>query len=318
MLSRTADNLFWLARYMERADFLARIVEATQRLSALPRTYSAQGAEWESALESSGAAEGFHALNDAADEASVVDYLAFAENNPSSIRNCLANARTNARGVRTALTMEMWDTINGAWLELQRFEKIREAGRYDREALSGFLDFVKKASLDFDGSAYRTMLRNDAFYFQRLGLFVERADNTARILDVKYHVLLPETEAVGGSLDYFQWTAILRAVSAHTAYHWVYRTSVQPWLVADLLILQKQMPRSLISCYENIVRMLDLLGRAYGRQGPAQRHARAVRARLEHATTKEIFQGGLHEFITTFVEDNHRLGVEIADQYLLS
>lgn len=318
MLSRTADNLFWLARYMERADFLARIVEATQRLSALPRTYSAQGAEWESALEASGAAEGFHKLDKATDEANVVDYLAFAPENPSSIHNCLEYARTNARGVRTALTMEMWDTINAAWLELKRFEAARQAGGYDREELSRFLDFVKKASLDFDGSAYRTMLRNDAYYFQRLGLFVERADNTARILDVKYHVLLPETETIGGSLDYFQWTAILRAVSAHNAYHWVYRTGVQPWLVADLLILKSEMPRSLTSCYENITRFLDALGRSYGRQGPSQRHARAIKTRLEHATTKEIFQGGLHEFITAFVEDNHRLGVEIADQYLLS
>ena len=318
MLSRTADNLFWLARYMERADFLARIVEATQRLAALPRTYSAQGAEWESALEASGAAEGFHATQRATDEANVVNYLAFAEDNPSSIRNCLEYARTNARGVRTALTVEMWDTINGAWLELQRLTVQHRAGRYDREELSRFLDFVKKAALDFDGAAYRTMLRNDAYYFERLGTYVERADNTARILDVKYHVLLPETESVGGSLDYFQWTAILRAVSAYTAYHWVYRTSVQPWLVADLLILQREMPRSLISCYENISRVLDALARAYGRQGPAQRNARAIKARLEHATTKEIFQGGLHEFITAFVEDNARLGVEITEQYLLS
>jgi uncharacterized alpha-E superfamily protein len=176
---------------------------------------------------------------------------------------------------------------------------------------------VKKTSLDYDGSVDRTMLRNDAYWFSRAGLYIERADNTARILDVKYHVLLPEHEAVGGSVDYFQWTAILRAVSSLTAYHWVYRESVKPWLIADLLILKKEMPRSLIACYDNIVRFLDAIGDAYGRVGPSQTQARDVLARLEHATTNEIFKIGLHEFITAFVEDNDRLGETISEQYLL-
>src|SRR6516165_3372968 len=304
MLSRTADNLFWLARYVERADFLARIVEATQRLAALPTSYSGTGTEWESALESSGAAEGFRAKHEVAEEASVVEYLTFAPDNPSSIRNCIEFARTNARSVRTALTVEMWEAINGAWIELKRYEKnYMGSGRYDRVELSRFLEFVKKTSLDYDGSAYRTMLRNDVYWFSRLGLYIERADNTARILDVKYHVLLPEHEEIGGSLDYFQWAAILRAVSALTAYHWVYRENIKPWLIADLLILKTEMPRSLISCYDNIVHFLDLIAKAYGHQGPAQRQAHAVMERLEKATTKEIFQIGLHEFITAFVED---------------
>ena len=143
------------------------------------------------------------------------------------------------------------------------------------EEIARFREWVKQVSLAFDGSAYRTMLRNDAYWFSRLGVYLERADNTARILDVKYHVLLPETEQVGGSLDYFQWSTILREVSALTAYHWVYRESVKPWLVADLLILNAQMPRSLASCYENIVRLLDDLG-------PAIRAAGAVAAAVPH------------------------------------
>ena len=319
MLSRTADNLYWLARYMERADFLARIVEASQRLAALPENYSGAGSEWESALKSSGADETFYDTHKTADEQSVVAYLTFSSDNPSSIRNCIEFARTNARAVRTALTIEMWEAINGAWFELKKFET-GQAGRacYDREQVGRFLDFVKQTALDFDGSAYRTMLRNDAYWFSRLGLYIERADNTARLLDVKYHLLLPESEAVGGSLDYFQWSAILRAVSALTAYHWIYRDGIKPWLIADLLILKQEMPRSLISCYENIVRFLDALSRAHGQQGPAQRQARNVMSRLEHATIKEIFQGGLHEFIESFVDDNSRLGQTIADQYMLS
>jgi uncharacterized alpha-E superfamily protein len=319
MLSRTADNTYWLARYMERADFLARIVEATQRLAALPTHYSGTGTEWESALESSGAAEGFRASHAIADEASVVEYLTFSRENPSSIRNCLAFARTNARAVRTALTVEMWDAINSAWIELKRFESMRgPSGKHNREQLSHFLEFVKKTSLDFDGSAYRTMLRNDVYWFSRLGLYIERADNTARILDVKYHVLLPEYEAVGGSLDYFQWTAILRAVSALTAYHWVYRTSIKPLLIADLLILKIEMPRSLISCYDNIVYFLDQIAKTYGTIGPSQRQAHEVMERLEKSNTSQIFQHGLHEFITAFVEDNCLLGQTISEQYLLN
>ncbi len=317
MLSRTADNLYWLARYMERADFLARIIDATRRLASVPTTQPGPGTEWDSTLEASGAGEGFRRTGASPDEANVVEYLMFSMDNPSSIRNCIEKARTNGRAVRTALTAEMWDAINGAWIELKRHVMSNARG-YDREQSARFLEFVKKASLDYDGAAHRTMLRNDAYWFSRLGLYIERADNTARILDVKYNILLPETEAVGGSVDYFQWAAILRAVSALTAYHWVYRESLKPWLIADLLILRPEMPRSLIACYENIVRFLDSIGKAYGHKGEAQRHAHTVLARLMGATTKEIFQSGLHEFVTAFVENNTRLGTIVAEQYLLN
>jgi uncharacterized alpha-E superfamily protein len=318
MLSRTADNLFWLARYMERADFVARIVEATLRLAALPRRTSDNGTEWESALEASGAAEGFHETKAKIEEASVVEYLTFATDNPSSIRNCIEWARANARAVRTALTVEVWESINVAWIELKRFEKGNlGSGRYDREDLTQFLEFVKRISLDYDGATHRTMLRNEAYWFSRLGLYIERADNTARILDVKYHVLLPQTEMIGGSLDYFQWTAILRAVSALTAYHWIYRESIKPWLIADLLILRIEMPRSLIACYDNIARFLDAIGKDEAEPGQAQTIAHQIMARLEQATTKDIFKVGLHEFITAFVEDNSLLGQTISEQYLL-
>jgi uncharacterized alpha-E superfamily protein len=176
---------------------------------------------------------------------------------------------------------------------------------------------VKSVSLSFDGSAYRTMLRKDAFWFTRLGTAIERADNTARILDVKYHVLLPETERVGGSLDYFQWTTILREVSALTAYRWVYRESVKPWLVADLLILNRQLPRSLANCYEILVRHLDLIGDAYGRRGASQRHASNMLARLSSTRIETIFEQGLHEFIEDFIIENNRVGSVIAEQYLI-
>ncbi|HZC54524.1 MAG TPA: alpha-E domain-containing protein [Xanthobacteraceae bacterium] len=313
MLSRTADNLYWLARYVERAEYIARILDTTLRLTALPLAYVGTTNEWESAVATAGCASGFFEHYKEANEETVTEFLAFSASNPSSIRNCFESARLNARAVRTALTSEMWDAINGAWLELKRWSN----GPRSREEFARYLRWVLGSSLRFDGSAYRTMLRNDAYWFSRLGVYMERADNTARILDVKYHLLLPADEKVGGPLDYFQWTSILRSVSALTAYHWVYRENVKPWLVADLLMLRDEMPRSLASCYENLVQNLDRIATAYGRQGPAQRQARTVRARLENSKIEQIFQTGLHEFIDNFVEDNNRLGTAVSQQYLL-
>src|SRR5215213_8029126 len=313
MLSRTADNMYWLARYVERAEYLARILEATQRLTAVPITYGGSSNEWESAVATAGCAAGFFSAHKEANEETVTDYLAFSPDNPSSIRSCFEVARTNARAVRTALTMEMWDAINGTWLELHRYGNSLSS----REAFMRFLRWVQESSLRFDGSAYRTMLRNDAYWFTRLGVFIERADNTARILDVKYHLLLPPQEHVGGPLDYFQWAAILRSVSALTAYHWVYRESVKPWLIADLLILKDEMPRSLASCCGNLVQNLDCIAHAYGRQGAAQRQARAIRTRLQNSRMEEIFQQGLHEFINEFIDNNNRLSAAITEQFLM-
>src|SRR5215471_13390526 len=293
MLSRTADNLYWLSRYIERAEYLARILDATLRLSALPLAYVGTSNEWESTVLTAGCADAFYNVHEKANEETVSHFLAFSNDNASSIRACFELARANARAVRTALTVEMWDAINGTWLELNRYGN----GPSSREEFSRFLQWVRESSLHFDGSAYRTMLRNDAYWFSRLGVYIERADNTARILDVKYHMLLPPNERVGGPLDYFQWSAILRSVSALTAYHWVYRENVKPWLIADLLILRDELPRSLASCYGNLGRNLDQVARAYGRQGPAQRQASAVRTRLENRRMEEIFQNGLHEFI---------------------
>jgi uncharacterized alpha-E superfamily protein len=313
MLSRTADNLFWLSRYVERAEFIAHILDATQRLTNLPLTYLGTGNEWESAVATAGCAKAFFKIYDEANEENVTDFLAFSTANQTSIRGCFELARANARAVRTALTVEMWDAINGTWLELKRYGN----GATTREEFSRFLRWVQESSLHYDGSAYRTMLRNDAYWFSRLGVYMERADNTARILDVKYHLLLQNNERVGGPLDYFQWAAILRSVSALTAYHWVYRDSLKPWLIADLLILKDEMPRSLASCYEAIVRNLDAIAEAYGRQGPAQRQARAIRTRLQNSGMEEIFQRGLHEFIGEFITENNRLGTAITEQFLV-
>ncbi len=313
MLSRTAANLYWLSRYIERAENTARIIGTAARLSSLPSHYGGTTNEWESAVASTGSTDAFYRLYDTANRRNVIEFLAFSEENPSSIRNCFEVARSNARAVRTAITIEMWQTINDAWHDLHRTSNVPRSD----DRLNDFLTWVQGVSLAFDGSAYRTMLRSDAYWFSRLGVHLERADSTARILDVKYHVLLPPSEPVGGSLDYFQWSAILRSVSALTSYHWVYKESLKPWLVADLLILRKEMPRSITNCYENVSVFLDRLSRDYGRQGPSQRMVREIFAKLQNTDIEIIFQDGLHEFVEDIIAQNNRMGATITEQYLI-
>ena len=244
MLSRTADSLYWVSRYVERAEYLARILDATTRLTNLPTTYGGAGTEWQSAVLTAGCEDAFAKAYGEANERNVCDFLTFSPDNPSSIRNCLAQARSNARAVRTALTSEMWDALNGAWLELQRFEK----KRMDREEFARFLDWVKNVSLVFDGSAYRTMLRDDSYWFSRLGVYLERADNTARILDVKFHVLRPDGDPNAGVLDYFAWSEVLACIGAVRTYRRIYRSALHPVKVADLMMLRRDVPRSVHHC----------------------------------------------------------------------
>lgn len=312
MLSRTAGNLYWIGRYLERADFSARLIEATQRLAALPSSYGGASNAWESALAAACQVDAFAATGMTVDEHEVTEFLTLNAGNSSSIRSCLEAARSNARAVRTALTEEAWEAINTAWLEVSRYGTHLSS----RETLAQMIEYVKHAVAAFDGAANRTMLRGDAFWFLNLGAAIERADNSARLLDVKYHLLLPRDEPVGGSLDYFQWTTILRTVSAMTAYRWVYNDSVKPWLVADLLIVNRQLPRSLAACYDEILRHLDLLASNSGRRGPAHRLATAGHAKLAGGNIDAIFAFGLHEFLTQFIIDNNRLGEAIAEQYL--
>jgi len=311
MLSRTAENLYWLARYVERAENMARLLDVTIRMAGL-FPHQAGSNEWHSTLIAAGCANGFYAKHEDATPAAVIHYMTRDPDNSSSILSCLETARRNSRAVRTALTADMWEAVNSTWLEA----RVLQEAEFATESVHRFLDWVKERSRLFDGAVVGTMLRNDACWFTRLGTFIERADSTARLIDVKYHVLLPEYESVGGAADYHQWAAILRSVSALRAYHWVYRDRIKPWLIAELLILRPETPRSLIACLGEIMLNLDLLAQNYGRRNECHRLAGQMHAKLRFERIDQIFQGGLHEFLTGFINANIELGNEISRQYL--
>lgn len=311
MLGRTANDLFWMSRYIERAENMARLLEVGYRIALLPREGGGQDEEWLSTLRSAGCEKRYLAKYGAYDTRDVVNFMLFDADNPSSVFSSLATARRNARAQRTALTREMWESLNSAWIEFSAI---------DPETLSSnelppLFDWIKERSALFRGSLLNTILRNDTFYFNQLGTFLERADNTVRILDVKYYVLLPHSEIVGGEIDSVQWAAILRSVSAHRSYRWVYKDSFKPWQIADYLILNRQMPRSLRSCYEELVPALDELGGFYGNRNGCQSLAHETRRLLAEGDMNAIFQSGLHEFLSEFIARNNQLASEISTTY---
>lgn len=309
LLGRTASGLYWMYRYIERAENTARIVDAGLRM-ALTRTSDAP-AEWSSVLVSSGADAGYRQKYDAYAAEPVSDYLLRDRDNPSSVLSCIEAARSNARMVRTALTREVWESINGAWLSICH----GLAQPVAPSELPAFLDHVKRETAQILGSFYSTMLRNEIFDFAQIGAFVERADNTARIIDVKYHLLLPSVSHVGTILDNYQWESILRSVAAHRSYRWVYDVEYKPVNIADYLILNGRMPRSLRFCYARVVSSLGHLAKDYGVTHPCHETAAGIHRMLDENTVDRIFKNGLHEFLTDFITRNNGLGADIAQAY---
>ena len=312
MLARTAGDLFWLARYMERADYVARLLQVAGHMNAV-RVDANRSSEWESAIVAAGCSDTFRASSADADEASVIQFLAFERDNPSSICNCIETARRNARSVRTSLTTEMWEAVNQASLELADYSR----GSLDADRLAEFLEWVKARVGLFHGVCSNGMLRRDSYHFIRTGQFLERADNTARLLDVKYHVQLPDVSDVGGVVDYYQWLAILRVVGARRAYRVLFKGRVQPAHVAELLISRPVFPRSLAFCYEQITQHLD----AIQAQDPllaadARRQAHVMHAQLRFARIDQVIEDGLHEYLTDVVDRTRELGTRIAKGHL--
>ena len=308
MLSRTASSLYWLGRYVERADFVARLVEATVRLDALSARPAGEAA-WQSALAVSETDEAFAMTGQSVTQSHVARFLTLDTSHPGSIIRCLDMARMNAKAVRTALTRDAWTSINRAWLI---FGSRSSTG--GTSATLNLVEAVKVETLGFEGAMNR-MLRNHANAFIRLGQSIERADNTARLLDVKYHLLLPEGEKVGGVIDRDQWTTILQTVSAVTAYRWLYSEGLTPANVIDMLLCRQELPRSLAGCVEETVDVLSLLAKRTGLQGEADRMARLRLSRLQKTTSKEVIASGLHQYLKAFNAENALLSGAIARQF---
>ena len=308
MLSRTASSLYWLGRYIERADFTARLVEATVRLDALSSRPAGEAA-WRSALAVSDTETAYHDAHDALTAVKVACFLTVDAGHPGSIVSCLEMARRNARAVRTALSREAWTAINRGWLIFDN----REHPAGDMETLS-LMEAVKAESRGFEGAIHR-MLRNQTTWFIRLGQAIERADNTARLLDVKYHILLPEGEAVGGIVDRDQWTTLLQTVSAVNAYRWLYSDGLRPADVIELLLARAELPRSLAASVEEAVDLLNLLAKREGQHGEADRMARIRNDRMRRTRSGEVIAGGLHEYLGAFQRENDLLHAAIGRQF---
>jgi uncharacterized alpha-E superfamily protein len=309
MLSRVGDRIYWMSRFMERAENLARILGVTSNV-VLCSTPETQEQNLLAPLTITGSTQAYFQRHDVVTLPELIEFMAFDTDNPSSIYACLKLARDNAHAVRWQITSEMWETLNATWIDMGSFDRSRVTGSDSTR----FFDWVKERSHLFRGVTYGTIMRGEAFNFSRLGTFIERADDTARILDVKYHILLPRIEDVGGARDYYQWAALLRSVSSFETYRTIYRDQIYPINVAELLILDRRMPRSLAACLQEIDHALSLID---GHNDHAVKRLSAeLQARLVHGDIEEIFQAGLHEYLTEFLCDINELGYRIQRAYL--
>ncbi len=313
MLSRTAENLYWLARYMERAETMARLLEVGYRMGLMPSAGEGYHNEWASLVAAAGSSSGFEAkFGEEFRQRDVESWLFFDRENPSSVISCIETARQNGRAVRTALTTEMWYALNGAYLELREIERRPRS----ENPLPVLCDWTKRQGAQLRGATEGTHLQNDGYDFLNLGLYLERGDNTARLLDVKYYVLLPTTDMVGGSIDAYQWTTLLRALSSYRAFHWSYGGSYSPRKIAHFLILNPACPRSLLHCLDKAGEHLGRLATAYGRRTQAHERLSLLLGELAEADVQDIIDEGLHEFLTRFIHQSAGLGQDVADGYL--
>jgi uncharacterized alpha-E superfamily protein len=309
MLSSTAKNLYWMGRYLQRAKTTARLIEATQRMAL-----QSSGKEAEGVVAIFGMDDEFRQTQSQGGRLSnLIDFLAFDENNPSSIVSSIGSARRNAREERNNITVDVWESLNGLWLELTARLRGNRAG-LDRGAL---IESVKKQAVMIFGAAQVTLLRDEAYNFFQIGSFLERGDNTARILDVKFHALRPDGDPHTGDMDYFAWSELLACIGAVRTYRRIYRSSLDPKKIADLMMLRRDVPRSVHHCLWMVDLAMRELADIYGARGEADRLAGELHARLRYARIDQVFDTGLHEFLGDLRTDVAALSDEIGRQFLL-
>lgn len=317
MLSRTADHLFWMSRYTERAENTARMLDVNYQTSLLPQSAAVAQVGWEGLLSISELMPAFIAKygEDAITPHNVLEFMVRDEDNSSSIVSCLKAARENARAVRGVMTTEMWETQNSTWLKLAGSLKTLDIERDP----GVFFEWVKHRSHLSRGVAIGTMLQDEAFHFYRMGTFLERADNTARLLDVKFHAVQSDFFGAASEqdqeYDFYHWSAILRSVSAFEIYRKVYRDVITPERVAELLILRPDMPRSLAASMNEVVNNLSVVSNDHSQE--TERRAGKLRADLQFARIDEILATGLHAYLTQFLDRVNDLGLRISQDFLV-
>ena len=315
MLSRTADHLFWMSRYTERAENTARMLDVNYQTSLLPQSQAVALVGWQGLISISELLPAYTELHGDIAAREVMDFMVKDETNPSSIVSCLSAARENARAVRGTLTTEVWETLNTTWLEVKRMIKANE---FERDP-SQFFEWVKFRSHLSRGVTVGTMLMDEALYFMRLGTFLERADNTARLVDVKYHAVQSDFFGAASEkdqeYDFYHWSAILRSVSGFEVYRKVYRDVIKPERVAELLILRADMPRSLHASLNAVVNNLSLV--ANDKNSETQRRAGKLAAELKYGRIDEILATGLHAYLTQFLDRVNDLGANISREFLI-
>jgi len=309
MLGKTAGGVFWMLRYMERTENTARMIDAGLRIS-LTRGNAADN-EWRSILTAAGLLDLYNERYDTVDAARVVNFMLRDRTNPGSVLSAVEEARMNARLVRTALTREIWEAVNECWMILKEMlaRPVRE------QDLPEILQAIRQRGAYVRGSLHGTMVRNDIYDFARLGTFFERADSAARILDVKYYILLPSIMHVGSVTDNVQWDTILRATSSTRAYQTLHEGEYDPRMIAHFLILDRRLPRSLAFCYRKIADNLSYLADDYGERLPCHTMVDQICQQFDKSTIDQIFDFGLHEFIQKFLKDSQMLGRQIEIDY---
>lgn len=310
MLGRSASGVLWMFRYLERAENTARLLEAGFRM-ALTRTSGTASDEWRSVLVTLGQEAEFNQRNKEFTCALVTNFVLRDRENSGSVLWMIENARTNARMVRTAITREVWEATNDAWMVLSEVlaKPVREGN------LGEVLSLIRRQAMLVRGAMEGTMLRNEIFNFARIGTYLEAADNTARILDVKYHVLLPSVAWVGSHLDHAQWEMLLRSVAGERAFRWLNSGTLNRRGIAEFLILDKRFPRSMAYSYAKIASNMNGLAREYGEEAPAHTLLNEAISGLSDTGIAAIFEHGLHEFLIKFIARNDNLARAIAADY---
>ena len=310
MLGRSANGIYWMFRYLERAENFARLLDTGFRM-AMTRDLIAAEEEWRSVIETAGMREAYESKNATYTGVQVWNFILRDADNPNSIRTLIGQVRNNARSVRNVITSELWEAINEGYLHTNdTLSRPVSQGNLGHAIAS-----IKREATQVRGAMDGSMLRSDIYNFGRIGSFLERADSTARILDVKYYLLLPSLSLVGSNLDNAQWETILRSLGAERAYRWLNEGNLNARRIASFLILDDRFPRSLRFCYDKIRHELQNLALEYGEEMNSHEVMRAADLKLQGRDINSIFDQGLHEFLTEFVQGNAEIADAVQQDY---